>query len=180
MRRTVFLSGLILFLISLPGCSGDPEPELADAERTEPGVPLSELVDGLTANKLEQDQLSILNRLNRPRRVTRTPEPNRHNPSQTDTLRTLHYDGLEIEVYEVSASGKELASRLEVTGSTYETADGLHVGSTREAVELALGQPSSTDDGALIYQSDDITPTTLRIDLDGSRVEAMTWFFYLD
>ena len=180
MRRTVFLSSLIFFFVSLPGCSGDPEPELADVERIEPGVPLPELVDGLTSNKLEQDQLAILNRLNRPRRVTRTPERNRHDPSQTDTLRTLHYDGLELEVYEVSTSGKELASRLEVTGSVYETTDGLHVGSTREAVELALGQPSDVDDGALLYQSDDITPMTLRFEMDGSRVEAMTWFFYLD
>lgn len=180
MHRTVFLSSLILLLAGLLGCSGEPEPEPSEAERVRPGVPLPELLDGLTENELDQDRLAVLDRLNQPRRVERTPEPNRHDPSQTDTIRTLHYDGLDIEIYEVSASGKELASRLAVTGSGYETADGLHVGSTREQVEEALGEPTEVDDGALVYESDDVTPTTLRFDMEGSRVSAMSWFFYLD
>ena len=180
MRRTVLLPALILILAGLPGCSGDPEPDLAETERVRPGLPLPELLEGLTANALDRDRLAVLGRLNRPRRVERTPQPNRHDPTQTDTVRTLHYDGLDVEVYEVSASGKELASKLEVTSSAYETADGLRVGSTHEEVERALGEPTEVDDGALVYQSDDITPTTLRFDMEGSRVEAMTWFFYLD
>ena len=180
MRRTAFFASLILLLAALPGCSGDPEPEPAEMERVRPGLPLPELVEGLSENALDQDRLAVLNRLDRPRRVERAPQPNRHDPAQTDTLRTLHYDGLDIEIYEVSASGKELASRLEVTSSAYATAEGLRVGSTREEVEEALGEPAEVEEGALVYRSDDVTPTTRRFEMDGGRVEAMTWFFYLD
>ena len=51
-----------------------------------------------------------LDRLNDPLRVDEAPRPNRHDPSQTDTVRTLYYDGMEIGIYDVSASGQRLVT----------------------------------------------------------------------
>lgn len=181
MSRTAFYLGLILLSVSFVACSERSGPDDGPGQTSiRPGVPLPELLDGLHERAAGQEQLTVLDRLARPRRVARTPQTNRHDPSQTDTLRTLHYDGLEIEIYEVSASGKELASRLEVTGSGYETAEGLHVGSTREEVVNALGEPDETENGDLIYEHGEPTVTTLRIGMEGSHVAAMEWFFYLD
>src|SRR5690606_38820778 len=63
---------------------------------TRPGVPLAEIL-GPSA-----EAAALHDRLNEPARVETEAVENRHVPSQTDTLRTLVYDGLAPTFYEVT------------------------------------------------------------------------------
>lgn len=154
----------------------------AERSMSSAGVTLPEILDD--ANERRADgSLGILDRLREPQRVEAAPIENRHVEGQTDTLRTLHYDGLTLEVYAV-ADGKEILQELRVTGEGYETAEGIGVGSTREAVRRALGEPVRSGGDTLTYETatspDDPTPTTLTVRFDGDRVAALTWTYYVD
>jgi len=168
---------LLLFalLAGLIGCT-------AERNTVRPDLALPAILD--RAHERNADgSLALLDRLGEPERVETEPIENRHVPGQIDTLRTLVFDGLAVEVYAV-ADGKELLQEVRVTGPEYETAEGLGVGSTRSAVREALGAPVRTEGDTVTYEvpesPDDPTPTQLHVRYDGDRVAAMTWSYYVD
>src|SRR6056297_2553421 len=129
---------LLLFalLAGLIGCT-------AERNTVRPDLALPAILDR-AHERNEDGSLVLLDRLGEPERVETEPIENRHVPGQIDTLRTLVFDGMAVEVYAV-ADGKELLQEVRVTGPEYETAEGLGVGSTREAVREALGAPVRTE-----------------------------------
>lgn len=158
-------------------------PPATDPAAAVPGITLPVLLDRVS-ERGPDGELRVLDAMNPPLDVDREPVQNRHDPTQTDTLRTLHYGGLRVEVYEVAATGKEIIRAIEVTSDAYRTEAGLTVGSTRAAVREALGAPARTEGDTFVYEryddARDPTPTTLRIRFDGDRVAAMTWHYYVD
>ena len=202
MRRTFPLPLAALLLLtsaaSQPGCADSELPaEVADEpgevppmgnppmggpdSLAGPGVPLSDILDPSVEGRALRERLSA------PLREETEAVPNRHVPGQTDTLRTLHYDGLALQFYEV-AGGPAFLQAVAVTGGVYETAEGLGVGSTRDAVEAVYTHSTGvepTDEGNVVtYERtdgpDDPTPTTLEVRYEGDDVAAMTWRFYVD
>jgi hypothetical protein len=165
-------------LATAAGCAAERSTASASSAR----VGLAEILDDAYERR-DDGSLALLGRLPAPQRVEAEPVENRHVAGQTDTLRTLHYDGLTLEVYAV-AGGREILQEVRVTGDGYETAEGLGVGSTRAAVRGALGEPTRSDGGTLTYDvktsPDDLTPTTLTVRFDGDRVAALTWSYYVD
>lgn len=162
------------------GCAS--ERSASSAEVARPNVALPTLLEN-AYQRDDDGSLSILDRLGEPQRVTREPVENRHVPGQTDTLRTLVFDGLEMEVYAVTG-GKEILQEVRVTGEGYETAEGLGVGSSRAAVRDVLGTPARTEGATVTYEiasgPDDPTSTQLHIRYDGDRVASMVWSYYVD
>ena len=128
--------------------------------------------------------LRVLDELNPPLRVEREPVQNRHDPGQTDTILTLLYSGMRIEVYKSTDSGKEIVRSLTISGDAYQTEQGLTIGSTRAEVRKVLGEPAGTEDETLVYEltrgENDPTPTFLHVRFDGDHVAAMSWDFYVD
>ena len=162
-------------LICLFGCA-------AERNAVRPDIALPAILDR-TYERTGDGSLVLLDRLGEPERVETEPVENRHVPGQIDTLRTLMFDGLAVEVYAV-ADGKELLQEVRVTGPGYETAEGLGVGSARAAVRDVLGAPVRTEGDTVTYEvlesPDDPTPTQLHVRYDGDRVAAMTWSYYVD
>jgi hypothetical protein len=143
-----------------------------------PGLTLAEILDPSVEGR------ALIARLNAPRRAEAEAFPNRHVPEQVDTLRTLHYDGLTLEFYEVTG-GPAFLQTVDVTGGVYETAEGLGVGSTREEVEAVYTHSTSaepTDEGHVVTyeRADGPAPLTLEVRYVGDEVAAMTWRFYVD
>lgn len=165
-------------LVAAAGCAA----ERSTASERAARLPLAEILEAAYERRAD-GSLVVLDRLPPPQRVEATPVENRHIEGQTDTVRTLHYDGLALEVYAV-ADGKEILQEVRVTGGGYETAQGLGVGSTRAAVRAALGEATRSNGGTLTYDiktsPDDPTPTTLTVRFDGDRVAALTWSYYVD
>ena len=142
-----------------------------------PGVPLADLLAP------GADARALLARLDPPRRTNVEAVANRHVPGQVDTVRTLFYDGLRLEVYEVSGSGA-FVQEVEVTGPGYTTAEGVGLGTSRDAVEAAYGPALHTEGDATTYQigtgADDPAPTMLTVRFKGNVVAALEWALYVD
>lgn len=170
--RFLFLIGL---LAALAGCA-------AERNAARPDIDLPTILDR-TYERADDGSLILLDRLGEPRSVEAEPVENRHVPGQIDTLRTLTWEGLAVQVYAV-ADGKELLQEIRVTGPGYETAEGLSVGSSRSAVREALGAPIRTEGDTVTYglpeSPNDPTPVELHVRYEGDRAAAMTWSYYVD
>lgn len=183
---------LLLLAFLLTGCTPDgatPKPNpradsTADADSTrnslpdQPGVPLAQLIAQSSA-RAEDGTLPILDRLNLPTRLESSTRQNIHVPSQTDTVYIYHYEGLMLDVYKGGHRGKEILRTVRVTEPGYTTADGLHVGPTRRAVEQVHGQPDRVEGDTYIYDIDR-AGSQLRVRFDTTRVSELNWSYYFD
>lgn len=158
----------------LPDSTATTDPAFSGGARADgPGLSLPALVDAAGTDGLPD-------RLAPPQREEATPQTNRHDPGQTDTLRTFYYDGLHVTFYDVTGGGMLLQS-IDVTSDAYATDEGFRVGSPRSAVEAALGAPERTEDGAAVYTvGDGPTPPALHVRYDGDTVAALAYRFYVD
>ncbi len=143
------------------------------------GVRLQTLLESGHDREPDTQQLSVLDRLEEPNRVSVDTQANRHTRGQTDTLRTLHYDGAEITVYHVSG-GKELLQHVAVTGPELESPEGVRVGMTRREVENMLGEPSEHQNGAHVYLQGEHMPTRFYVYFENDDVSRMEWLFPID
>lgn len=144
-----------------------------------PGVSLQTILDRAHERDPETGALTLLDRLNEPQSTSAETRQNTHDPSQTDTLRTRRYDGLELTVYHVSG-GKEILKNVTVAGSQYQTDQGLSVGMTRSELESLRGQPEERQDGTYIYNLGGGMPTMLHISFSGDEVSRMEWQYPID
>ena len=125
----------------------------------------------------------MFSRLNEPADTETDPVENRHVLGQIDTIRTLVYDGIELEFYDITDNGI-LLQEVTVDGKEYVTAEGIGVGSSRADVEAAYGSPYLAADGQPVHEItssfDEATPTHLRVQYDGDTVTSLSWYFYVD
>ncbi len=171
-----------------PPAADEPAADVRDAPPApEPAARPGVSVDRIVAAGAAGDAAAVLGRLQPPRRVTTEALANRHVPGQTDTLRTYHYDGLALTVYDVSASDKQLLYALQVTSDAYvpQRPHVLHVGMARAEVEAALGAPDERLEDGVTYQyaldGDGGAPgTLLLVRFDEGAAAALEWSFYVD
>lgn len=145
----------------------------------DPGVPLQTILDRAYERDPQTQEVTVLDNLNEPRSVHEEPRENRHIPNQTDTLRTLHYDGLDLRVYHVSG-GKEILERVSVTSDAYEADDGLSVGMARSDVESLRGAPDERQNGTYVYDLGGELPTMLHVAFSGDEVSRLEWRYPVD
>lgn len=144
------------------------------------GVDLAALVEARLNPEPGTERLSLLDSLAPPLRVETEPTENRHVPGQIDTLRTLHYDGLRLTLYDVSASESVILTEIEVTGEQHALREGLRVGDARQAVEDALGPPDERENGTYVYEYGNGASHYLRLYFSGDAVFEIEWSFYYD
>ncbi|WP_420454537.1 hypothetical protein [Rubrivirga sp.] len=166
------LRAALACLVILVGC-GDPPP--ADAPPTEAAVrfdaPARDVRPGVRLDRIlaaSSDAAALVESLRPPRGQRAEPVANRHVAGQVDTVRTWAYDGLALEIYDVTG-GPALVQRLTVTSGAYGTADGLAVGETRTALEETLGRAVSEADRVATYELDGALPTTVRVTYEPDR-----------
>jgi hypothetical protein len=143
-----------------------------------PGIDLSTL---LARADQPGDVRAMLEKLLPPSRISKQPIPNTHWPAQIDTIRTLHYPGLEIIVYHVSASRRDIVRTIRVSDDDWATRDGLSVGLSRAQVRTIKGEPDRLENDKWIYEVGDVlTWTTLHVDFEGDHVASLAWHYYID
>lgn len=153
--------------------------ENGDMSTAEPGVSLQTILDRAYERDPQTQEVTVLDDMNEPQSVDEEPRENRHIPNQTDTLRTLHYDGLDLRVYHVS-DGKEILERVTVTSDVFETDDGLAVGMARSDVEALRGGPDERQDGTYVYDLGGELPTMLHVVFSGEEVSQLEWRYPVD
>jgi len=184
--------GFALLLAVWGGCASDgpapsgpapsPESSAPDPETATEPTPSAEVRPGVRIDRLLAPTAplpEVVARLREPRSRTAEPIENRQVRGQIDTIRTWRYDGLTLELYDVSG-GRLLLQRLAVTSDTYGTTDGLSVGEPRDAIESTLGAPVGTEGDVVTYRLGDELPTAVEVryqpDEDGvERATAIEW-----
>lgn len=157
----------------------DSAPEDTEGAEDGPGLSLPAILDRAFQSDPQTQELTLLDDLNEPNNVTSESQRNRHDPNQTDTLRTLQYNGLSLTVYHVS-DGKEILESVTVTGDQYETEDGVSVGMTRTQLENVRGAPAQRSGGEYVYNLGGALPTMLHVGFEGERVSRLEWRFPID
>lgn len=117
---------------------------------------------------------------------------NRHDPSVTDELAWLRFDGMSIAVYHANATGDRFPVAVTLDAAGRSSANGLRVGLDRAGVRAVLGAPTSTADGAGHGAADgagtwhyDVfearsAPYAVGITFVDDTVAEITWSAYLD
>ena len=173
MRRTLLPT---LLAAAVAACGG--------AGPALPGVALPVILERIH-ERSAAGELRVLDEMSPPPEISVETVRNRHEPAVVDTVRTLHYRGLDVEVYRVTSSGKEIARRITVTDDTYATGLGFAVGSDRAEVVDAMGTPARTEGSTLSWEltagDPDPTPTGVTVELGADdRVRSVTWEYYVD
>lgn len=181
-NRSLFFAMLVLLLV-LAGCGkqSDNAADSTDADSlaaVSPGalISVSEIAESVLRGNAEQ----ALAGLPPAEQVQRKARQNRHDSTQVDTMRTLYYTGLYIQVYDVTASDQSLIQHMEVTSQDFATEEGITVGTSRAEVEQKLGQPDEKEGDMYVYNLGTETPNQLRIPFENNQVSRLSWSFYVD
>jgi hypothetical protein len=153
------------------------------AEADRPGVPLRRILDR-SYDRDPDGQLTILDAMAPAPAADTATVQNRHDPTVTDTIVTLRYDGLAIAVHHAGPTGKEIVREITVSNEAYQTGLGFGVGAPLDAVVEAMGEPASTDGTTRVWEiregERDPTPIYLEVTFDAEgRVESVTWSYYV-
>lgn len=123
-----------------------------------------------------ENQKDIIKKLGKPNSVKVQEVKNSHDPTQTDEIHELFYNGLYIRTYKVTNSNEEFLSDISVTSTEYRMQCGLGVGSSKLEVESILGEPTQKSKDSYTYDA----LGTINIYFDGDRVSKIEKLFYID
>jgi len=115
----------------------------------------------------------------RPDSVAASTEPNRHVAGATDSLFAVHYSGLTVQIRK-PRDGNDMVSHARVTDNQYLAYPRIGIGAPADRVIEALGQPTSREDGVLVYSCGMGAEQPVKFELADSVVRAIVIEFYVD
>jgi len=121
----------------------------------------------------------IIANLGQPKKETIANIKNRHTPSQTDKTDTLEYDGLTVEIYQVTAGNQQLLDSVTITNAQYPVKYALDIGTTGTHVTEVLGPPDERNGNVSIYQDEQGLNRVL-FTIGENRVNRIEWDYYVD
>lgn len=127
-----------------------------------------------------RDDRPVTDALPKPDKIVTTELPDRNVPGQADTVRTLLYPGLTLTVVQRAGSSAQHVVQLVVTDGGYQTVEGLHVGSSLQALSDALGEADRLEGDEYVYQPKGKTPEVTRFRVEDERIAQMQWDFPID
>lgn len=140
------------------------------------------LTDGIVHPGRSREQ--ILARLGAADSVSARTVENRHDPSVTDSVLTLHHDGVIIEIYRAGYDGKEILGSLQIRSDAHlQQSSGIRIGSPAADVRALLGEPTTASATELVYECDECLVTgheTLRFVLEQGNVRTIHVQYWID
>jgi hypothetical protein len=121
----------------------------------------------------------VIGKLGEPLNMTRKEVKNRHDDVM-DTVYELVYEGLYLEIYEVTLDNRSFVYHIVVTGKKYKPKWGLGVGTTKSQVKAALGNPDETNMDEWSYVASDVFPHSVIFYFEKDRVQKIEWLYILD
>lgn len=114
-----------------------------------------------------------------PDSVGSTVEANRHMPGAVDSLFTVYYPGLVLDIRKPEG-GRDMATHVAAKDNRYLAFPGIGIGTKAARIEQVLGEPAQRDHAHLTYHCSEHVeqPVTFRI-RDG-RVSAIEIAYYVD
>lgn len=177
------------------GCGGSrPESEPPD-DGSAPGadVPLTTTVDaaadGAVPSSCEDLHATMLKvaptreafaaEFGAPDSITRSAEPNRHDPAATDSLFTVYYPQLVLDI-RTPAGARDMATHVAVQDNRYLAYPGIGIGAAASKVEETLGAPTERGPGSLTYQCGMGAEQPVTFSIADGRVRAVDIAWYVD
>lgn len=140
---------LLILLVAVGGCRR-PEPE-PDVSQQAAATPVEAFFRyGMV--EIAATRAALAEALGTPDSTSFRTVTNAHDASVTDTIFTIHYPGLAVELYRATFDGRELIAAMHIADNRWLRPESpLQLGMTREQVRLALGEPERDEDGDLFY-----------------------------
>jgi len=179
-------AGALLVVLSLlSGCRREAEPP-ADSDDPANQVASSPVEAFFRYGPVDlgSSRASVRERLGEPDSVRARTLTNPHDAAVTDSIFTLHYPDLAVEIYRASYDGKEMLSELVIGSDKYLRPESpVHIGSSAEETRLALGEAERTEGAERVY-----TCTTcalsdhdvLRLEMGPAGVQRIRVHYWID
>lgn len=127
---------------------------------------------------------ALAERLGEPDSASVHAVTNPHDPAVTDSIVTVHYQGLSARIYRASFDGRELLASLTLSDDRHLRPESpLRMGMTAEEIRLALGQPAAAEDEDLFYHCDSCGfggQDRLELRLDRGRLRRIVVQYWID
>jgi hypothetical protein len=111
--------------------------------------------------------------------VVAQPVPNRHSPGVMDTLFTLRYPGLIVEIHTVGGGG-DLASGVDVQDNRYIAFPRIGIGAYADSVVAFLGAPTEKRGPSLVYDCGEEVNQPVTFEVVDGRVRRILISYYVD
>jgi hypothetical protein len=173
----------LVLTLSLSACSSTDAPQDASvgADQHTVAVDARSALQAMLAPSGEDSAALAIAALPTPLATTTRTVPSLHVRGASDTISTLLYPGVTIEVYRPGAGTRPLLSSVRLDTDAIEL-DGLRVGMSLDDLYRRLGRPVSTAADVVAFRLTPAatTPYELSATLDGTVVTALQWSAYLD
>lgn len=127
-----------------------------------------------TAHRFGTGEADIVKALGQPKDRQTQAFTSRHDDSPYEVI-SLAYDGLLISLYSLDGGQRQFLHQVRITAGTACFARGICLGTPRERLSAALGQPEEMDDHTWRY-SDVSGYNELVFTFDaGGAIDSMTW-----
>lgn len=187
--RTGLVAPALLLALALSAACNAPAPERTRAERDAPAteaVPADEpiardewLRGALRAARL--DRSALVAELGAPARTTAHAQPNRHDPSVTDSLVELDYPDARFIYYIVTAGSAELLDFAEVRSNAHLALTPPGIGTHADSLRSWWGAPLAASDSTLEYDCGTCeVPHPATFVIRDGRVRTIRFDLYVD
>lgn len=140
-----------------------------------------EKIDGFVKSGLEfffgSTRESIENALGTPIKTKYEEHQNRHDPSKTDVIHELYYEGLYFQIYSVTEYNKDILLVVSLSNDAYPVQFGLNINSSRDKVRAVLGKPDTASDEMYRYFASEYVMGLVEFTFKGNNVTSIRWTF---
>lgn len=182
-RRARFLLPMAALLLALMAACDQTQRDgpLDSQAGVQPlGFDVAAVISELRSPASEDSTSALLAELPAPTGRSVVPVANRHVRGQTDRIINLHYPGVDIEVYQLGDTSRELLKSVRVSRTDVEF-EGVRVGQAADLARQAVGAaPVAEGPGSEAYLLGEFAPSTLVLEWEDGVLAAFTLHGYLD
>lgn len=121
-------------------------------------------------------ELSITRKLGAPQQVSRQKEPNRHDPSATNEIVEMHFDGFDIKL--LKTPEKTLVTHVVISGPRILVGEGLRVGTPASNLKV-LGD-GKLEGGRRCYHSEEGYEDNVCFTVSNGAIARIEWDYEFD
>ena len=162
--------------IALCACAA---PEADETPATSTALPAGCAGLERTLLTFEPERAGLRTAFGAPDSVVAHAVPNRHVPGVIDTLFTLRYPGLTVEIHK-PGEGHDLAAGVTVEDNRYIAFPRIGIGAPADSVTALLGAPTSRKAQSLIYDCGEEVNQPVTFEVQNGRVQRIVISYYVD
>ena len=194
-RNATARAACVALCVLALGCGDDGQPDSGlrgDRASPEAEVPVAAgdaVEDGAVPESCEELHATMLKvsptrqafaeEFGAPDSIARSAEPNRHDPAAVDSLFTVYYPRLILDI-RTPAGARDMATHARVEDNRYLAFPGIGIGAPALRVEEVLGEPRERGPGSVTYECGMGAEQPVTFSIADGRVRAVDIAWYVD